>query len=59
MSSLKIQLYSLATPNGVKASIALEEMGIEYDAHKINIMEGDQFNEEFKRLNPNYGGGPV
>jgi len=53
MSSLKIQLYSLATPNGVKASIALEEMGIEYDAHKINIMEGDQFNEEFKRLNPN------
>ena len=53
MSGTKIQLYSLATPNGVKASIALEEMGIEYDAHKINIMEGDQFSEEFKRLNPN------
>ncbi len=53
MSGTKIQLYSLATPNGVKASIALEEMGIDYDAHKINIMEGDQFSEEFKQLNPN------
>jgi len=49
----KIQLYSLATPNGQKISIALEELGIEYDAHKINIMEGDQFTEDFLKVNPN------
>lgn len=49
----KIQLYSLATPNGQKVSIALEELGIEYDAHKIDIMNGDQFTEEFLKVNPN------
>ncbi len=49
----KIQLYSLATPNGQKVSIALEEMGIPYDAHKIDIMEGDQFSNEFIKINPN------
>ena len=53
MSHAVIQLYSLATPNGVKASIALEEMGLEYNAHKINIMEGDQFTPEFIKMNPN------
>jgi GST-like protein len=52
-NSKRIQLYSLATPNGRKASIALEEMGLEYDAHKINIMEGDQFTPEFIAINPN------
>ena len=49
----KIQLYSLATPNGQKVSIALEEMGIPYDAHKINIMENDQFTPEYIKINPN------
>ncbi|MGH1467373.1 MAG: glutathione binding-like protein [Bdellovibrionales bacterium] len=49
----KIQLYSLATPNGQKVSIALEEMGLEYDAHTINIMEDDQFTPEFIAINPN------
>lgn len=49
----KIQLYSLATPNGRKVSIALEEMGVPYDAHIINIREGDQFKPEFVKLNPN------
>ena len=49
----KIQLYSLATPNGQKVSIALEELGIDYDAHKINIMEDDQFTDEFIKINPN------
>lgn len=49
----RLQLYSLATPNGQKASIALEEMGLEYDAHKIDIMKGDQFSPEFVRINPN------
>lgn len=51
--SQKIQLYSLATPNGQKVSVALEEMGIEYDTHKIDIIEGDQFKPEFIKINPN------
>ncbi|MCA9558842.1 MAG: glutathione S-transferase N-terminal domain-containing protein [Myxococcales bacterium] len=49
----RIQLYSLATPNGKKAGIALEEVGLPYEAHRIDIMEGDQFDPEFVRLNPN------
>lgn len=79
----KIQLYSLATPNGQKVtsltwspefrhvfygfrtmstslnfcfpqiSCALEELGLEYDAHTINIMKGDQFTPEFIAVNPN------
>ncbi|MDX8388355.1 MAG: glutathione binding-like protein [Ghiorsea sp.] len=48
-----IQLYSLATPNGQKVSIALEEMGIDYDAHLIDIMEGDQFTDEYIKISPN------
>lgn len=51
--SNKIQLYSLATPNGQKVSIALEEMGFDYDAHKIDIMNDDQFKPEFIKINPN------
>jgi GST-like protein len=49
----KIQLYSLATPNGQKIGIALEEMEIPYEAHTINIMQGDQFTPEFIAINPN------
>ncbi|WP_108650338.1 glutathione binding-like protein [Dongshaea marina] len=49
----RIQLYSLATPNGQKVSIALEELGLPYDAHTIDIMAGDQFSDEFIRINPN------
>ena len=54
-----IQLYSLATPNGVKVTIMLEELlalghsGAEYDAHIIKIMEGDQFGSGFVGVNPN------
>ncbi|WP_105101848.1 glutathione-dependent disulfide-bond oxidoreductase [Microbulbifer pacificus] len=54
-----MQLYSLATPNGVKATIMLEELlelgheGAEYDAHLIRIMEGDQFSSGFVDINPN------
>ncbi|VAW43762.1 Glutathione S-transferase [hydrothermal vent metagenome] len=54
-----LQLYSLATPNGVKVTVMLEELlalGIkeaEYDAHIINIMEGDQFGSGFVAVNPN------
>jgi GSH-dependent disulfide-bond oxidoreductase len=49
----KIQLYSLATPNGQKIGIALEEMEIPYDAHLINIGKGEQFTPEFIKINPN------
>jgi len=48
-----IALYSLATPNGQKVSIALEEMGLPYTAHKIDILAGDQFTDEFIAINPN------
>ena len=53
------QLYSLATPNGVKVTIMLEELlaaghaGAEYDAYIINIREGDQFGSGFVAINPN------
>lgn len=53
-----LQLYSLATPNGVKVTIFLEELlavghPAEYDAWLINIMEGDQFGSGFVSVNPN------
>lgn len=47
-----IQLYSFPTPNGVKASIALEELELPYEAHKVSIM-GDVNTPEFLSLNPN------
>lgn len=48
-----IQLYSFPTPNGVKASIALEEMGIPYEAHKVSLSDVDVKSAEFLSLNPN------
>ena len=54
-----LQLYSLATPNGVKVTVMLEELlelGIskaEYNAYLVNIMEGDQFSSGFVDINPN------
>ena len=54
-----LQLYSLATPNGVKVTVLLEEMlalgitGAEYDAWLINIGDGDQFGSGFVDINPN------
>lgn len=48
-----IQLYSLTTPNGQKVSIALEETGLPYDAHRIDFAAGDQMSPEFLSLNPN------
>ena len=47
------QLYSLATPNGQKIGILLEELGIDYDAHTINIGMGLQFSKGFVDINPN------
>ncbi|EDX86611.1 Glutathione S-transferase, C-terminal domain protein [Synechococcus sp. PCC 7335] len=49
----RIQLYSLGTPNGQKAAVALEEMALPYEAHRVDIMEGDQFTDEFVTINPN------
>ncbi|KAL3675450.1 hypothetical protein R1sor_025398 [Riccia sorocarpa] len=49
----KIELYSLATPNGIKVSVALEEMGLEYNAHTIDLFNGGQFKPEFVAVNPN------
>ncbi len=54
-----LQLYSLATPNGVKVTVMLEELlalghaGAEYDAWRIRINEGDQFGSGFIEVNPN------
>ncbi|NIY75610.1 glutathione S-transferase [Thalassospira sp. HF15] len=48
-----IQLYSLPTPNGVKVSIMLEETGLEYEPHLINIGEDETWTPEFLSLNPN------
>jgi GSH-dependent disulfide-bond oxidoreductase len=54
-----IQLHSLATPNGVKVTIMLEELlakghsGAEYDAFTVDIMEGEQFSSGFVAINPN------
>jgi GSH-dependent disulfide-bond oxidoreductase len=48
-----IQLYSLPTPNGMKVSIALEELGLPYDAHLIDFSSNDQMSPEFLSLNPN------
>lgn len=49
----KLQLYSLATPNGQKVTVLLEELGVPYDAHLINIGSGEQFGSGFVELNPN------
>ena len=49
----RIQLYSLNTPNGVKASIMLEETGLPYEAHLVDIMENQSHLPEFLALNPN------
>jgi len=48
-----IDLYTWATPNGRKISIALEELGLEYQVHPINIGEGEQFSAEFSAISPN------
>jgi GST-like protein len=49
----RIQLYSLPTPNGVKVSIALEELGLPYEPHLVNIMKNESWTPEFLALNPN------
>src|SRR5246127_4476214 len=49
----RLQLYSLPTPNGVKVSIMLEEIGLPYEPHLVNILQNDNKTPEFQALNPN------
>ncbi|KQW19174.1 glutathione S-transferase [Afipia sp. Root123D2] len=49
----RLQLYSLPTPNGVKVSIMLEEIGLPYEAHLVDFGKNDQQTPEFLSLNPN------
>jgi len=49
----QLQLYSLPTPNGVKVSIMLEEIGLPYEAHLVDIMKNESATPEFLSLNPN------
>ena len=49
----RLQLYSLPTPNGVKVSILLEELGLPYEVHLVSFGTNDQFSPEFLSLNPN------
>ena len=49
----RIQLYSLPTPNGVKASIMLEECGLAYEPHLVSFESNDQKSKEFLAVNPN------
>ena len=48
-----IQLYTWVTPNGKKVSIMLEELGIPYEVHAVNLGQGDQFKPEYLAINPN------
>ncbi|MGH1445422.1 MAG: glutathione S-transferase family protein [Cognatishimia sp.] len=48
-----LQLYSFPTPNGVKVSIALEELGLPYEAHRVTLSDADVKSPEFLSLNPN------
>jgi GST-like protein len=50
----RLQLYSLPTPNGVKVSIMLEEIGLPYEAHLVDFSKGEQRTPEYLSLNP-YG----
>ena len=47
-----LQLYSLPTPNGVKVSIMLEEIGLPYEAHRVAFDKNEQMSPEFQSLNP-------
>ncbi|MDE0855659.1 MAG: glutathione S-transferase N-terminal domain-containing protein [Nevskia sp.] len=49
----RLQLYSLATPNGVKVSIMLEETGLPYEAHLVDILKNENMTAPFLSLNPN------
>ena len=48
-----IELYTAPTPNGHKVSICLEELGLPYRVHVVNLLAGDQYKPEYVALNPN------
>jgi GST-like protein len=50
---MMIDLYTWSTPNGRKISILLEELGVDYTVHPINIGQGDQMTPEFLKISPN------
>ena len=50
---MPIEFWTWDTPNGRKISVALEEMGLPYTVHPVNIGKGEQFNPEFLRISPN------
>src|SRR3546814_4671775 len=50
---MTIELYSWATPNGHKVHIMLEELGVPYNVHPVNIGAGDQFAPDFLKVSPN------
>src|ERR1043166_2353040 len=50
---MTIKLYAFDTPNGRKISVALEEMGLPYEIHGVDIGGGDQFTPEFTKISPN------
>ncbi|KAF0979160.1 hypothetical protein FDP41_001503 [Naegleria fowleri] len=50
---MPIELYSLATPNGQKIAIALEELNLPYNAHTVDIRKGEQFHPDFLKISPN------
>ena len=52
MADSKIQLYTWGTPNGRKISIALEEMGLEYEVHPVNLQKGEQLSKAFLAISP-------
>src|ERR1700760_2544428 len=50
---MPIELYTWNTPNGRKISVGLEEMGLPYDVHPVNIGKGEQFAPDFLKISPN------
>jgi glutathione S-transferase len=48
-----IDLHTAATPNGWKASVTLEELGLPYTVHAVDLSQGEQRTEAYRRLNPN------
>src|SRR5690349_2571089 len=49
----KIHLFSMNTPNGIKAAVALEELGLAYEPHLVNITKGEQKSDAFLSISPN------
>ena len=55
---MTIELWTAATPNGWKVTLLLEEAGIPYTVHPVNLERGDQHTDEFRRLSPTVSPSP-